>query len=99
MTISPFELPALTLVLIFTVGFLSLRLIAASVAAYLYRRKRNAKLLAGCAFFAHICPRFVIGVSYVAPAPDREMVVQSAQTGHALRAPGDLKSTMRLLSF
>ena len=42
--------PAFTFVLIFTEFFLSLRLIVASVATYLYRRKRNAKLLAGKTF-------------------------------------------------
>src|SRR5262249_19149768 len=42
--------PAFTFVLIFTEFFLSLRLIVASAATYLYRRKRDAKLLAGRAF-------------------------------------------------
>jgi len=52
---SPF-LSAFTFVLTFTVVFLSLRLIAAIHAAYLYRRKGNAKLLAGERFFARIRP-------------------------------------------
>jgi len=67
------------------------------------RRKQNCHGISGgqnpkferC-LFARICSRF----AYIAPAPDRAMVVQSAQTGHALRSPGELKCrTMRHFSF